>query len=631
MRNWLAWTILVLCLCGWLGTRVLHAEPASKVVDVHVDVGEAGPPISPYIYGQFIEHLGRCIYGGIWAEMIMDRKFFYDVASEPSPWYVIGPPNTVVMSDRHPFVGEHTPEIHANGETPCGIGQRGMGVVKGREYIGYIWLSGDPEAAPVEISLAWGDAENARQVVTVPELQRDDARVEFRFTAQGNSDNARLEVVARGRGNVRIGTLSLMPADNIHGMRADTIALLKELDAPIYRWPGGNFVSGYDWRDGIGDRDRRPVRKNPAWQGIEPNDFGIDEFLTFCRVVGTEPLIVVNTGLGDLEMALQELEYVNGAADTPMGRKRAENGHPDPYGVKFWGIGNEMYGNWQLGHMPLEDYVKKHNAFVDAMRAQDPSIQVVAVGNVGPWTEGMLRGCADRIDLMSEHFYVGAKENLLEHVAQAARRVREIAAAHRKYRQEILGGKAIPVALDEWNYWYGDHIFGELGTRYFLRDGLGVAKALNEFARNTDVYAMANYAQTVNVIGAIKTTNTAAALETTGWMLALFRRHFERIPVKTQCDEPLDVQAARSEDGHFLTLAVVNPTAEAVQIHPVVKGSQLGQVVGAWQVAGDDPMAYNQPGQPPRVKLEKVDVSSGPTLPVPPFSATIFRIALANK
>jgi len=305
--------------------------------------------------------------------------------------------------------------------------------------------------------------------------------------------------------------------------------------------------------------------------------------MVFCRVINTEPLVVVNTGLGDVQMALEELEYANGPADSPMGRLRAKNGHPEPYGVRYWGIGNEMYGNWQLGHMPLEQYVEKHNAFVRAMREKDPHIKVVAVGNVGPWTEGMFRHCADFIDLMSEHFYVGAKKDLIEHVNQAAAQVRRIADAHRRYRRDILGGREIPVALDEWNYWYGEHVFGELGTRYFVRDGLGIAKALNEFARNTDVYAMANYAQTVNVIGAIKTTKTAAAFETTGLMLVLYRRYFGQIPVATASQNPLlDAQAALLKDNKTLAVAIVNPTGEKQLCTLRVAGATVGGSGKVW-------------------------------------------------
>ena len=115
----------------------------------------------------------------------------------------------------------------------------------------------------------------------------------------GSTDNGRIEIVARGTGSFRIGTASLMPADNIYGWRADTVALLKELDAPVYRWPGGNFVSGYNWRDGIGDPDKRPPRKNPAWKGIESNDVGIHEYMALMRELATEPYIAVNTGLAD--------------------------------------------------------------------------------------------------------------------------------------------------------------------------------------------------------------------------------------------------------------------------------------------------------------------------------------------
>ena len=129
-------------------------------------------------------------------------------------------------------------------------------------------------------------------------MTEDFATVSLAFTAKGSTDNGRLEIVGHGQGAFRVGTVSLMPADNVYGWRADTLARLRELNSPVYRWPGGNFVSGYDWRDGIGDPDRRPPRKNPAWKGIEYNDVGLDEFMVLCREIDTEPFIAVNTGLG---------------------------------------------------------------------------------------------------------------------------------------------------------------------------------------------------------------------------------------------------------------------------------------------------------------------------------------------
>ncbi len=182
-----------------------------------------------------------------------------------------------------------------------------------------------------------------------------------------------------------------MPADNVYGWRADTLALLKELNSPVYRWPGGNFVSGYDWRDGIGDPDRRPPRKNPAWKGIEHNDVGIHEFMALCRELGAEPYVAVNTGLGGVRSGRRGGRVRQRRRRHRAGQARApRTATPKPYGVKWWGVGNEMYGDWQLGHMPLAEYVKKHNRVVDAMRAVDPSIEPVGVGAVGEWSEQML-------------------------------------------------------------------------------------------------------------------------------------------------------------------------------------------------------------------------------------------------
>jgi alpha-N-arabinofuranosidase len=328
-----------------------------------------------------------------------------------------------------------------------------------------------------------------------------------------------------------------------------------------------------------------------------------------------------------VQMATEELQYANGPPDSPMGRLRAKNGHPEPYRVKWWGIGNEMYGRWQLGHMPLEEYTRKHNQFAEALRAVDPSIKLIAVGSVGPWSEGMMRQCADHMDLISEHFYVRDQPGLISHVAQTRRRVREIADAHRRYRQEFdsLKGKDIRIALDEWNYWYGPHVFGELGVRYFLKDALGVGTALNEFARNTDMYFMANYAQTVNVIGAIKTTKTDASFAATGLALKLYRKHFGVVPVAVEAGQPLDVAAALSEDGKTLTVAAVNPTMQRLDVPFDVQGAALTGTGRLWQIAGSDPMAYNEPGKEPKVTIEEIPLDEvSDRLQLAPCSVSVF-------
>ena len=598
---------------------------------VAIDAKKTGKPMSKHIYGQFIEHLGRCIYGGLWAEMLEDRKFFQPVGDEPSPWRPIGDARLVRMDRARPFTGEHTPRVTLRAGGPGGIVQGGLALIEGQKYVGRVVLAGDTGPTHIEVSLVWGDEPGARQTLAIKVNSGEYKTFPVSFAAGTSTEDARLEISSSGRGWFKVGTASLMPADNVEGFRPEVLALLRELDSPIYRWPGGNFVSGYDWRDGIGERDRRPPRKNPAWQGVEHNDVGVHEFLDLMRLIGSEPYITVNSGLGDVVMALEQLEYVNGAPDTNMGRLRAANGRVEPWGVKYWAIGNEMYGSWQLGHMPLADYVRKHTQFAVAMKAMDPSIQVVAVGAVGRWSETMLAEASNHMDLISEHFYVQEKPGLLGHVNQMPSEVRRIAEAHRRYRAEIptLRWKEVPVALDEWNYWYGPHVYGELGTQYFLKDALGVAAALNEFARQSDIYAMANYAQTVNVIGAIKTSKTEAVLDTTGVVLALYRRHFGTIPVAvTGAPEPLDVMACW-KDGtkSVLTVSIVNPTKSAQTLRISPRRLKLPRTARLFLIAGDDPQACNVPGRPPAVTVqETADAPFAARLTVPPISVSLYEI-----
>jgi alpha-N-arabinofuranosidase len=291
-----------------------------------------------------------------------------------------------------------------------------------------------------------------------------------------------------------------------------------------------------------------------------------------------------------------------------------------------------MYGKWQLGHMPLGEYVKKHAGFAAAMRAKDPSIELVAVGDVGAWDEAMLAANAANMSLISEHFYVQEKPGLEDHVAQVPREIRRIAEAHRRYRQAIpqLAGRDIRIALDEWNYWYGPHLYGELGTRYFLKDALGIAAGIHEYSRQADMIFMANYAQTVNVIGAIKTTKTAAAFDTTGLVLKLYRAHFGLLPVAVTGDAgSLDVAAAWRDDRSALTLAIVNPTAGAQTLGLQMKGGAFAASATLRRIAGTDPMAYNEPGKAPAVRIEESkNVPLGDRLTLPPMSISMYELRM---
>jgi len=632
--------------------KALSPAQAAEPQAVKIDVAQKGEPINPFIYGQFIEHLGRCIYGGIWAEMLEDRKFYFPITPEydpyvqlggmaesprvpvvgRSPWQIIGAPDTVSMVEEDSFVGRHTPRIAPG----SGIRQNDLGLVAGKQYVGYVWLKSDGQPARATITLRGAEGKTV-----IDPVGAQYSKHTFEFTAQESTEKAALEIRIEG-GACLVGTASLMPADNVDGLRADTLALLKELDATMYRWPGGNFVSGYDWRDGIGPRDRRPPRKNPAWSGVESNDFGLDEFVAFCRRLGAEPLITVNTGLGDAYSAAQEAEYCNGSTETVAGAWRAANGHPQPYAVQWWCVGNEMYGAWQLGFMQLNHYVLKHNQVAEYMRRVDPTIKLIGVGALGHmdrqrdpgqkagWSRVMLQRCADAMDLISEHFYCGPKDDLMAHVRQIPDRIRQKADGHRRLREELpnLQGKDIRVAMDEWNYWGRPYQYGELGCIYHLRDALGVAAGLHEYFRQTDIISMANYAQTVNVIGCIKTTKTHAAFATTALPLMLYRKHFGTVPVAVQTQGPLDVMAALSDDGKTLTVGIVNPTPQPGTIRLELSGARPAGQATRWQIAGD-PMAFNEPGTEPRVKIEEEPVADlGQRLDVAPTSITLYSLKL---
>ncbi len=632
----------------------IPAVESGQQLAITIDAGKTGEPISRYIYGQFIEHLGKCIYGGIWAEMLEDRKFYFPITDEfdpwdtafyptkragpylylnASPWRVLGPSGIVTMDSANPFVGEHSPVIHLPGDgRSVGIAQYSLGIVKGKKYSGRIVLAGDNEALPVLVQLMLDNGQSVRQ--TINKISSEFQTYPIEFTAPSTSDNAHIEIISNGKGTFKIGAISLMPADNIKGWRKDVVALMEELDSPIYRWPGGNFVSGYNWREGLGERDRRPPRRNPAWKGVEHNDVGIHEYMELMELLNAEPFVAVNTGLGNVEQAVEEVEYFNGSTDTPMGKLRAQNGHPEPYNVEWWAVGNEMYGSWQLGNMPLGEYVKKHNRIAEAIWKVDPKAKLIAVGRAGQWSETMLRVCSGYMSLISEHIYCRENPDVMQHIWQLPESIRRVANAHRQYRKEIeeLTGKDIRIAMDEWNYWYGPYVYGELGVRYRHKDALGVAIGLHEFFRNSDLYFMANYAQTVNVLGCIKTSKTAAAFETTGLVLKLYGDNFGTLPVEVAGNvSPLDVAAALTGDHKALTVAVVNPTEKEQEVVMDLKGVQLAGAGKLWLIANSDPMAYNEPGKEPTVVIKErsvTDVSN--KLSVQPLSVSLYKLETMN-
>ena len=322
----------------------------------------------------------------VWAEMLTDRKFFRAIndTSPPPPgfnagraqlhyWKAVGPPESVIMDTVNPFVGDHTPRITVAASEAHGIQQEGLRLGKGKTYDGRIYLKGDPQAKVV-VRLWWGPGDADAHTFPIPPLAHEYQKIPLKFSAPADAQNARLEIVGTGSGDFHIGTVSLMPADNLQGFRPGMVKLFKEVGYAMAKWPGGNFVSQYDWRDGIGDRDKRPPRVR------ESNDVGLHEFFAFCNLLGAEPYLAIDSGYGDDFSAAQEVEYVNGPANSPMGKLRAANGHPEPFKIRLWCIGNEMYGFWQAGHMSANQYAEKHDRIVKAMKKVDPTILVTSAG-----------------------------------------------------------------------------------------------------------------------------------------------------------------------------------------------------------------------------------------------------------
>ena len=255
---------------------VLAGSVSAQPVTARIDATRTGQPISKMIFGGFMEPATT----RVWAEMLYDRKFFHEITSKPAPpvatggfgrrgplrrWLPVGGDEFVVMDSKKAYVGEWSPRIQLDATTPRGISQTGISLRAGRAYTGRVVLAGDA-GVKVDVSLVWGPGPEDRQTIRIPSLSANYAKLPLKFKAMADTNGGRFEIVATGSGSIHIGAVSLMPADNVSGYNAQMVRLLREMGIGIARWPGGNFVSAYDWRDGIGDADRR-VRPGANWPG----------------------------------------------------------------------------------------------------------------------------------------------------------------------------------------------------------------------------------------------------------------------------------------------------------------------------------------------------------------------------
>ncbi len=336
------------------------------------------------------------------------------------------------------------------------------------------------------------------------------------------------------------------PLSDARGFRRDVLEAARALRIPVLRWPGGNFVSGYHWTDGVGPLADRPRRTELAWYAEESNRFGTNEFIEYCRALGTEPYICVNMGSGSMDEAQAWVEYCNGTGNTHWANLRRTHGHPAPHGVRYWGLGNEMYGSWQIGHLSPEDYVKKARAFALVMKRTDPTIQLVGCGHNGwsDWDRVVIDGLAPIIDWYSIHLYTGQADHYTtvfqSHQAERAVRICAALIERARYAQRLT--HPIHIAFDEWNVWYRTRTDQDrksgIEERYSLSDALAVATYLHGFIRQCQVVRMANLAQLVNAIAPIFTSKQGLFLQTIYHPLRLYAEHMREVALDVHVEGP---------------------------------------------------------------------------------------------
>jgi alpha-L-arabinofuranosidase len=451
------------------------------------------------------------------------------------------------------------------------------------------------------------------------------------------------------------------------GFRTDVLDAARGLRVPVLRWPGGNFVSGYHWTDGIGPRDSRPRRIELAWRAEESNRFGTDEFIEYCRALGAEPYICVNMGSGTMDEAQAWVEYCNGTGNTHWANLRRANGHSEPYNVKYWGLGNEMYGTWQIGASTAEEYVSKARKFASIMKMTDPSIELVSCGQWGwtDWDRVVIDGLAPYVRYHSIHLYTGSgdywRNVLMVEQADRALRICEALIERARYQQHIA--HPIGIAYDEWNVWYRTRADEQrrvgLEEQYDLSDALAVATYLNIFVRHCRSVEIANYAQMVNAIAPIFTRPDGLFLQTVYHPLRLYAEHHQSVALDAHVAGPtrelsaeeeardtsptgrdwkvrdlgpfhlLDVSATCDPATGGLCLAVVNRSLDdAIATTIDLGGHGIGEVT-AYEVNGPDVYARNSFDTPETVGVQQRSVSAtGAVLEYTftPHSVTVLRI-----
>ncbi len=457
------------------------------------------------------------------------------------------------------------------------------------------------------------------------------------------------------------------PHADEHGFRKDVLAALREMRMTAMRYPGGNFASGYHWRDGIGPRAERPIVRELAWQSIEPNQFGTDEFMALAHKLAWTPMLTVNLGTGTPEEARNWVEYCNCPAGTRYANLRAANGAPGPYGVPLWCLGNEMDGPWQLGHVPADQYAIRAQQAAKLMKDADPSIELVACGSCTidlptymEWDRTVLEYIGEFAEYVSLHRYVGNRNgdtaDYLAVTNSIDRQIEEMDAVCRYVQAKTHSPRRHYLCFDEWNVWYRtlnpEHTNGRgqfaahLAEEEFnLEDALVVAGFLNSFIRHADVVKIANLAQIVNTIAPIQTRGDELLRHSIYYPFVMYACRREGVALQTVVQGPgytsrsygrvsiVDTSSILG-DGLLHVFLVNRSLNETAPVRIDLAKGRLENIESAEVVAGPDAQAcnsYEQPGNIQSRPFKAVQVQNDQALvQLPPLSvaALTFRVAI---
>ena len=468
------------------------------------------------------------------------------------------------------------------------------------------------------------------------------------------------------------------PLADTNGFRNDVVREVKELAVPIIRYPGGNFVSGYNWLDGVGPKNQRPTVLERAWNSLETNQFGTNEFVDWCRMVGSEPLLGMNFGTGTAEMAVAYVEYCNLERGTKWSDLRRSHGYEKPHNVRYWCLGNEMDGPWQIGQMQSREYGRKARDAAQQMRVVDPTLQLIACGSSGTgmpqylvWDREVLEECYDMVDGLSLHAYYGNTQPLtgnstaryLAMNLDMERQIREVAAVCDYVQGLRRSRKRLWLSFDEWNVWYrargGDAVNGRrqfapklLEEVYNLEDALLVGGFVNTLLRNAERVRLGCIAQLVNVIAPLVTNDTGVLRQSIyfpyAWALRYARGRVLDLRVESDTypirGAGLQPDFARNEQVPYVdvvaTLDAANGQACVLMLNRDLDAER--ELVLEWRDAtpmrvlvcetltGTDLKASNTFEQPRRVAPQRLDppaAGARMTFKLPPRSYTVAQLA----